>query len=412
MKVWVGVLMGLGWLMLASGVSAQGLWQIQSIDTMKYSRDASRDPAVAKLIPGQVKIVAEIGANYIGLGTPYDEEFVPRLKLWVAEARANDLKIWFRGNLSGWEGWFDHPKFSDPKQHHQLMTKFITTHPELFEDGDIITPIPEPENGVLGDPRQTGRVAEFNQFLVDSFNNCQAAVKKINKNVKCGYFSTNGDIANLILTRQVIDKIGGVIVVDHYVRTPERLVSDIEKYHQKFEVPVVLGEFGAPIPDLQGVMTEKQQADYIDRVLAGIYRQKDFVEGMNYWVLSGGSTTLLNDDQSPRQVVEVLKKYFRPITISGQITDPLGGRVRDYQVSTDDGVWNLKAEDSFSVSVPVGKVGLKFEKSGFATIEKVVESSQGGEIKLDLVMDPTEKDWWYEVRLWLKEKNIQLPFVK
>src|SRR5258708_28231710 len=108
--------------------NAPALWKIQSVDTMKYSRDPSRDPNIYKLIPEKVQEVVSLHANYIAIGTPYDEEFYPVLKAWVTEARKYNLKIWFRGNFSSWEGWFGYDKFKDINEHHALTHAFILKH--------------------------------------------------------------------------------------------------------------------------------------------------------------------------------------------------------------------------------------------------------------------------------------------
>ena len=91
-------------------------WEVQSIDTMKYSRDLSReklkDPSFDTVIDRQVKAIAETGATHVAISTPYDEEFLPILKRWASAARNYNLKIWFRGNWSGWEKWFDYKSIS------------------------------------------------------------------------------------------------------------------------------------------------------------------------------------------------------------------------------------------------------------------------------------------------------------
>jgi len=88
-------------------------WDIKSIDTMKYSRDSAQvalhDPKFNEVIDAHVKRIADTGANYVAIDTPYDAEFNPVLKQWVAAARKYHLHVWFRGNFSGWEGWFDYP---------------------------------------------------------------------------------------------------------------------------------------------------------------------------------------------------------------------------------------------------------------------------------------------------------------
>lgn len=180
----------------------QSLWEVQSIDTMKYSRDASgqalQDKSFAKTIDRQVKEIASSGANYIAIDTPYDKQFLPVLKMWVATSRKYNLKIWFRGNFSGWEGWFDYPKISQ-KDHLKMTQEFIEQNPDLFENGDIFTACPECENGGPGDPRQTGNVKGFRNFLIEEYDMTQNSFAKINKKVISNYDSMNMDVAKLIM---------------------------------------------------------------------------------------------------------------------------------------------------------------------------------------------------------------------
>src|SRR5437764_393443 len=85
-------------------------WKYQCIDTMKVSRDEARllahDKNAQKEIAQQMEEIKKLGANCVAIGTPYDKEFIPILTIWVTEARKQHLHIWFRGNFSGWEGWF------------------------------------------------------------------------------------------------------------------------------------------------------------------------------------------------------------------------------------------------------------------------------------------------------------------
>src|SRR5258708_7858591 len=259
------------------------LWQFQSIDTMKYSRDAAGDKSVLKHVPFFVKEVADMKATHIAIDTPYDEEFYPVLAAWVTEARKYNLKIWFRGNFSSWEGWFNRKKMENPNDHHSMIKKFIIDHPDLFQDGDIFTPVPEPENGAIGDPRSSDEKAkQFNQFLIDSYNNCVSSFQLINKEVHCGYFSMNGDVAKNVLTKDTVSRIGNVVVIDHYVDTADRMENDIDYLNKKFGAKIVLGEFGGPIPDINGTMTEEEQAKFVDNLLQVFKKRNDIIEGINY----------------------------------------------------------------------------------------------------------------------------------
>ena len=103
-------------------------WEIQSIDTMKYSRDMARersgDVVFDRIIESVLEKIKSTGATHVAIGTPYDEEFIPFLRKWVLTARRVGLNIWFRGNFSGWEGWFDYPRISK-EEHLEKIEEFI-----------------------------------------------------------------------------------------------------------------------------------------------------------------------------------------------------------------------------------------------------------------------------------------------
>src|SRR5260221_2219397 len=130
--------------------SIQKRWQIESIDTMKYSRDLARqglnNSAYTTEVNKQVAKIAATGANYIAIDTPYDGEFLPILNLWVHAARVNGLHVWFRGNWSGWEQWFNYSQI-DEATHMKKTKQFILDGRGLFQNGDIFTACPECENG-------------------------------------------------------------------------------------------------------------------------------------------------------------------------------------------------------------------------------------------------------------------------
>lgn len=286
--------------------------KIKSIDTMKYSRDISReklnDSTFDEVIKRQVSQIAQTGATHIAVGTPYDKEFVPFLARWVKEARQNKLKIWFRGNFSGWEKWFNYPRI-DRKTHIKNIETFIKNNPDLFEDGDIFTPCAECENGGPGDPRNTGDVQGYRNFLIEEYNVSQKAFKEINKKVNTGFFSMNYDVAKLIMDKQTTSLVGGIVTIDHYVASPQKMIDDIEEIAKLSSGKVVIGEFGAPIPDIHGKMSESEQAQWLKQTLSQIFNSFD-VLGVNYWVNVGGSTQIWDEEGKPREAVSILKKYF------------------------------------------------------------------------------------------------------
>ncbi|KKR50865.1 MAG: hypothetical protein UT84_C0005G0011 [Candidatus Curtissbacteria bacterium GW2011_GWA1_40_16] len=297
----------------ASPVKEERVWQIKSIDTMKYSRDLSGqalgDSTFDTTIDTQVRAIAATGANTVAIATPYDEKFVPVLARWVAAARRYDLHVWFRGNFSAWEGWFGQDSNLTREEHIKMTQSFIEKNPNIFADGDYFSPCPECENGGPGDPRN-GDVSGFRKFMVDEKQACDDAFKKIGKDVNCGLWSMNMDVAKLVMDPETAKAMGGVVVIDHYVKTTEKLVGDINALAKQTDAKIFLGEFGAPIPDIHGKMTDQEQADWLEAALLGVSKDPQVI-GLNYWTSFGGSTAIFNDDNSPKLAVSALTKYFK-----------------------------------------------------------------------------------------------------
>lgn len=381
----------------------QTMFKIQAVDTMKYSRDAARNESVTKQIPKMVALVAEMHPTHIALGTPYDEEFYPVLKLWVLEARKHNLNVWFRGNMSAWEGWFDRKKYRDPLQHHADIAAFIQKHPDLFAKGDIFTPAPEPENGGFGDPRTGEEIKKkFFDFLPESYRNCRDAFARIGIEVTCGYFSTNGDVAKIIPT-YVYQQSGGVQVIDHYVRTPEELIRDIQALYAQNHLPIVLGEFGLPIPDIHGSLSDNEQNRLIEETLSELAKHRTIVHGMNYWTAFGGSTKIFSDNLEPKPAVKTIAQYFSPVHVYGRVLDewdePVGGV-------------NVQVEGlSRSVSTSLGEYSvltlssnrkLTAKKDGYITTRmRTPFSDDRSEEQVDIHIIKRDRDFWERVLIFL-----------
>lgn len=307
---------------------------IQAIDTVKYSRDVAidkmKDASFDQEIDTQVSNIAGTGATHIALGTPYDEEFVPFLTRWVKSARKHNLKVWFRGNLSGWEGWFDYSPITREEHTHSIAL-FIKKHPELFEDDDIFTSCPECENGDPDNPNKTGKVDGFREFLINENYQVRQSFFAIEKNVSTNYYSMNGDVAKRVMDKKTTDALGGVVTIDHYVKDADRMIKDIEALHNQSGGEIMLGEIGAPIPDIHGDMTETEQAKWIDDVFQKILT-KDYVVGINYWVNVGGSTEIWDTDNKPRLAVKTITNYYKPHYMTGKIVNDVGLPINDVEV--------------------------------------------------------------------------------
>jgi hypothetical protein len=313
-------------------------WDVRSIDTAKFSRDLARekisDPSFDQVIDQQVSDIASTGANYVAIDTPYDEEFVPFLQRWVLSARKHNLNVWFRGNFSGWEQWFSYAKIS-PQEHTADLQSFIIQHPQLFADGDIFSTCPECENGSIGDPRATGDVTGFRNFLINENSIASQAFKQIGKDVSTNYFSMNLDVANLVMDPQTTQALGGVITVDHYADSSEKFGQDLQMLEKNTNAKIVLGEFGAPIPDLNGVFTDQQQADYINQMMNSMVQIPNII-GVNYWSSYGGSTEIWKSDGTATPSVAVISQYYRPEVISGFVVDELSKPIANAEVQASD----------------------------------------------------------------------------
>ena len=147
--------------------------------------------------------------------------------------------------------------------------------------------------------------------------------RKIGKRVDANYFSMNGDVARLVMDRETTEKLGGVVTVDHYVKTPETLANDAEDFIDRSGGKLVLGEFGAPIPDIHGRMTEEEQSAWLEDTLFRLSRLSN-IAGVNYWTHVGSSTALWDDRGVPREAVSVLAWYYRPRVFFGVVRDELG----------------------------------------------------------------------------------------
>lgn len=292
-------------------------WLVQSIDTMKFSRDLAlikaNDPEFDKIIDLQIQNIANTGATHVAIATPYDEQFFPFLLRWVTIARKHNLSVWFRGNLAGWEGWFNTDKINR-EQHVKLVENFILKHPNVFQDGDLFTSCHECENGGPGDPRINGDVVDYRKFLILEYETTKKAFQKINKKVPSNFFSMNLDVAKLIMDKSTTTQLGSIITIDHYTSSPDQLAQDIHTLAKTTGGKIILGEFGVPIPDINGVMTENEQASWIEQALTKLHTSNDLI-GLNYWTSVGGSTEIWTENAEEKSGVKILTRFFRPNVI-------------------------------------------------------------------------------------------------
>lgn len=347
-------------------VSPKQFWSIRSIDVMKYSRDLARekldDPTFDSTIEFQVSKIAGTGATHVAIGVPYDHEFLPIMRRWVTSIRRHNMNVWFRGNFSGWEGWFEY-KGIDQETHTAWIKDFILKNQDLFEDGDLFSSCPECENGGDGDPRHTRKVAEYKQFLINETDAVRFAMRKIGRNIPENLHSMNGDVARLVMDKETTKRLGGKVVVDHYVSTPEKLIKDIKEMAESSGGDIVLGEFGAPIPDIHGSLSEEEQAGWVKKAME-LMSQESSVVGVNYWTSFGGSTKLWNDDGTERPVVSVVTNFYTPKQVTAQVVTLFGLPLSGAQINHGQFSAYTGSNGFFSLPTASGSI-VTVSKPGF-----------------------------------------------
>lgn len=381
-------------------VPAAPWWEFASIDTMKYSRDIAReklnDSSFNEVIDRQVRDIAGTGATHVAIATPYDSEFYPFLKKWVDAARKHNLNIWFRGNFSGWEGWFGYPDISRD-EHIKKTEEFILKNKNLFKDGDVFTACPECENGGPGDPRHNGDVEGHREFLIDEYKITKAAFKKMGKNVASNFNSMNGDVARIIMNKETTRSLDGIVTIDHYVSTPEKLIEDVRRISRASGGKIVLGEFGVPIPDIHGKMSEEEQAEWVENAL-GELRKMPEVVGINYWTNTGSTTQLWDNKGVPRLSQSILTSFYKAHIVKVRIMDETGSILRNAELSMDGA--RLEKDDNGTFNIPY------FEDSDIISITadgyfpKEVKLSKTSE--QEAVLIKKDQDIIYQIRRFSK----------
>lgn len=314
-------------------IDASPWWEIQSVDTVKYSRDLAREKIAGsefdKVIDLQVGKIASAGVTHVALGTPYDKEFLPFLEKWVATARRYNLKVWFRGNYAGWEGWFDYGPINR-EEHIEFTRNFIVDNARLFENGDIFSPCTECENGGPGDPRFINDVRGYRKFLTEEFKVADESFRRIGKNVVTNY-PMNGDVAKLVMDKATTKALGDTVVIDHCVNDPATLRSDIAEITEKSGGRIIIGEIGAPVPGIHPSQTEKEQAAWLRLMFEELSKFENVI-GVNYWVSFGGATSLWNDDGKEKEGASVLTSYFKPKIAKGRVINEIGQSIEGAKV--------------------------------------------------------------------------------
>lgn len=389
-------------------VMSPELWEVKSVDTMKTSRDLAReklhDNSYDTIIERDLMLIKDIGANYVAIDTPYDDQFLPYLRRWVKIARKTGLKVWFRGNFSSWEGWFDYPKNMTPQEHIRATAQFIDKNRDLFEDGDAFDPCPECENAQWWPQPQKND--EYNRFVSNQQVTLKNSFEKIGKKVHTNWTGIIGGRAREVLDANAVKSLDNLVAIDHYTSSVANMDSYIDYFANTFNAKTLVSEFGAPIPDMHGTMTDKQQAVFIDSMMNVFYENKEQVYGLNYFALGTGTTEIIDVKGNPKLAYETIKKYYSPATVSGVVTDQLGQKIKDVVVSANDkkSVSITDKDGDYSLTVPATDTDILIEKEQYTTQSKDINLTYNQAYVLNSILVPNNPSWLYRFRLWLKSR--------
>ncbi|MEK7522096.1 MAG: hypothetical protein AAB569_00805, partial [Patescibacteria group bacterium] len=269
-------------------------------------------------------------------------------------------------------------------------------------------PCPECENA--GFWKQPDDNAKYNEFIQNQRIVLKNSFNKINKKVYTNIFSIIGGRAKEVLDKKTLDALDNVVTIDHYVKNPSSMTEYISYFSKNFQTKILFGEFGAPIPDINGPMDESQQALFIDKVLRELYKNKTNVFGINYNVLTLGTTKLLDDDGTERQAVDVVKNYFIPGVIKGTVSNTLGDKLKNVPIKTSDGL-NSTTTDSqgrYAMSIPASTVNIVIGGNKYKTKKQKMIITRKAEITQNIILEPEKIGFIYRLRLIIKDVNKKL----
>lgn len=296
---------------------------IKSIDVMKLTQDRATNPPSDTDKNHYAQTVKSLGAEYMAISTPYDTpsggpDATAVTTAWVNAIRANGLKVWHRHSWLSDEGWYGVPK-NTTNDRIDDTKNWILAHADLFKEGDIFCPKPEPQNmgvyGINGNGDRFKSVAAFNLWLQDMTKACKEAFTQLGLNVKVGYWGFDGFVVcgynnpdwtgRTFLEPLTVQSMDNIVCTDHYPSLVGKPMSDFINVFKKAlpGAKLFIGENGSAAGgDTAAQFTSDYNACLADSVCVGY----------NYWQLGpdGSSEKLINSDFSLTAVGNKVKELW------------------------------------------------------------------------------------------------------
>ncbi len=289
---------------------------------MKETKDRVCGQRDQTFIEKWVAKAKELGVNYVAVETPYDNpacgSSVDYTKKWLTAIRAAGLSVWHRHMPLAFEGIYDQAKTKG--NYLGLVTDYIKAHADFFREGDIFTPIPEPQNGGISGITYCSQglcifdsKEHFNQWLREAIDISENAFSQIGlgKKIKIGYFGFDGFVAwgsnnpdwHGIIEDATIQKMGN-LAIDHYPeligQTMEQGLNEVMAKYPG--LPIIISEWGSA----GSTSVEAQVKSSMGAA------KRPGVVGFNYWHMGmGGNEALINEDFSLRPQYDNVQSFFK-----------------------------------------------------------------------------------------------------
>ncbi|MGI8483740.1 MAG: hypothetical protein ACR2OU_05715 [Thermomicrobiales bacterium] len=304
--------------LFASPKPGSSTWRVQSLDIMKMSKDNVAGQSTDAYMANLMTACKPFNPTHIAVSIPYDSPSAypgtapaaGYASRWASAIRTAGRNIFWRQMPLAWEGIYNKPKDvtrgigtatgvisgSETTTYLAQVYQYIVANPSQYQAGDILCPIPEPENGgitgIVGTgPAQFADANTFRRWLRDSITVTNAALDKIGLRgqVAVGFFGTSGFVVfgNVDNTKGFLDErtldAMTVLGMDNYTATPSGMVSDLTLFENLYgQFPLMLTEWGTINESTDAARLSTMQA-----VLA-TFAAKPYFYGLNYWTIVGG----------------------------------------------------------------------------------------------------------------------------
>ncbi|HEX8923692.1 MAG TPA: hypothetical protein VF828_03085, partial [Patescibacteria group bacterium] len=295
----------------------------QSVSSMKETKDKVCGQDDGTFINNWVAKAKELGANYVAVETPYDSpscgDSLLYTKAWISAIRSAGLKVWHRHMFLGFEGIYNTTK--SKQDYLSKVAGYIKNNPDMFREGDIFTPQPEPQNGGINGLTGCDQnvcmfdsIAGFNQWLRDAMDTTNTAFDSIGLGgkIKVGYFGLDGFIVwgsnnpdwHGVLEDATVAKMGN-LTIDHYPELINQTMQQgLNELTAKYpNTPIIIGEWGSA-----GTGDVELQ---VQSSMGAAAATKNVV-GFNYWHLGmGGNEALINSDFTNRVQFKDVESFYK-----------------------------------------------------------------------------------------------------